>query len=262
METHKEVQKIIKEFNENINSHVFLIETDNIDSAYEDIKKIIKENIKDDISKEQIDNETYIELTIIKPLNKDIGKDEILNLQQKIKTKPILSDNQYYIIYKADQMNLSASNKLLKTIEEPYEGTIGFLITTNVDLIIPTIKSRCEIISIMYNTKEEEELSEVNDVALKFIEILEEGNLYDWHQYSSEIKDIKELGIDIANKVKNYYTDAAKKEKTIKIIEKNNKYDTIVKKSMYLNKSLTKLKNNMNGLLLLETLYINLKKVK
>ena len=85
METHKEVQKIIKEFNENINSHVFLIETDNIDSAYEDIKKIIKENIKDDISKEQIDNETYIELTIIKPLNKDISKDEILNLQQTMR---------------------------------------------------------------------------------------------------------------------------------------------------------------------------------
>ena len=262
METHKEVNKIITEFNENINSHVFLIETDNIDLAFNDIKTIIKENISDEISKEQIENETYLELTIIKPNNKDIGKDEIINLQQKIKTKPILSENQYYIIYNADLMTLNAANKLLKTIEEPYDGTIGFLITTNVDLIIPTIKSRCEVKSVIYNNKKEEIDSENDKIALKFIELVEEGRLYDWHLYSSEIKDLKEKAIDIANIVKKYYTSAAKQEKVIKSIEKNNKYDTIVKKSLFLNRFLTKLRINMNSLLLLETLYINLKKVK
>lgn len=262
MEAQKEVKKIITEFNENINSHVFLVETDNLELAYKDIKNVIKENIKDKISKEQVENETYLELTIIKPNNKDIGRDEILNLQQKIKTKPILSENQYYIIYSADQMTLNAANKLLKTIEEPYDGTIGFLITTNVDLIIPTIKSRCEVKSIIYNTKKQELNIENDKIALKLIELVEEGSLYDWHEYSASINDLKDKAVEIANIVKKYYTDAAKQENVIKTIEKNNKYDTIVKKSLFLNRFLTKLRINMNSLLLLETLYINLKKVK
>ena len=48
-------------------------------------------------------------------------------------------------------MNQSASNVLLKFLEEPSDNIIGFLITNNLKLILPTIKSRCEVITINYD---------------------------------------------------------------------------------------------------------------
>ena len=48
------------------------------------------------------------------------------------------------IIWMAEKMNIAASNKLLKLIEEPPAKTIFLLITENEDQIITTIKSRCQ----------------------------------------------------------------------------------------------------------------------
>ncbi|MFK5880192.1 MAG: DNA polymerase III subunit delta' [Flavobacteriaceae bacterium] len=48
------------------------------------------------------------------------------------------------IIWMADKMNISASNKLLKLIEEPPEKTVFILIAENEEQIISTIRSRCQ----------------------------------------------------------------------------------------------------------------------
>ena len=71
-------------------------------------------------------------------------------------------------------MNDTASNKLLKTIEEPSENIIGFLLTSNIDIILPTIKSRCEILSAKYDSlaKENEESFEIDDTAIKLINLI------------------------------------------------------------------------------------------
>ena len=50
------------------------------------------------------------------------------------------------IIWMAEKMNREASNKLLKLIEEPPNKTVLLLLTTNEDLIIDTIKSRCQVV--------------------------------------------------------------------------------------------------------------------
>jgi DNA polymerase-3 subunit delta' len=51
-------------------------------------------------------------------------------------------------------MNISSANKLLKVLEEPSENVIGFLLTENESLIIPTIKSRCQRFKKHYQTDE------------------------------------------------------------------------------------------------------------
>ncbi len=46
----------------------------------------------------------------------------------------------------AEKMNTSASNKLLKLLEEPPEKTVFLLVAEDEQQIITTIKSRCQIL--------------------------------------------------------------------------------------------------------------------
>ena len=48
------------------------------------------------------------------------------------------------VISLADEMNEKAQNTLLKTLEEPYDKSLIFLISENVEKLLPTIRSRCQ----------------------------------------------------------------------------------------------------------------------
>lgn len=50
------------------------------------------------------------------------------------------------IIDQCHMMNTQAANALLKSIEEPPEGTFYFLITSNISSVLATIKSRCRVL--------------------------------------------------------------------------------------------------------------------
>ena len=259
------VNNIINEFNENINSHVFLIETNDINSAINDIKSIIKSVISadEDVSS-QIDNDTYIELISIIEEESEIKKDVILDLQKRLNTKPILSNYKFYIISPAEKLNLNSANKLLKTIEEPEDGIIGFLITSNSDLIIDTIKSRCEEQVLLYDTVESVVNTDVIEAAKIFISDVESKSLYAWHKDSKKIDNLKENGYAIAKEIKKIYTNACIGPTTE--IEKglinNNQREILFKKAEFINNYLSKLRENMNNILLLDMLFIELKKVK
>ena len=73
-----------------------------------------------------------------------IGVDEALEVVKKLQLKSYEGGFKVMIIWMAEKMNTSAANKLLKLIEEPPQKTIFLLVTENEDLIINTIKSRCQ----------------------------------------------------------------------------------------------------------------------
>ena len=50
------------------------------------------------------------------------------------------------IIWMAEKMNIAASNKLLKLLEEPSDKTVFILIAENEEDIIQTIRSRCQVL--------------------------------------------------------------------------------------------------------------------
>lgn len=274
MEAAKTIARIEKEFNENVNSHVFLFETNAIDKALTDVKKIIKSVLKANSTVEnQIDEENYLELCIIKTDGKEIKKDQILLLQDRIKIKPVLSKYMFYIILNAEKLNETAANKLLKTIEEPNENIIGFLISSNNDLILPTIKSRCQIERLEYlNIISDDINPEVEKTTRDIIEIIEKGTLIDLNIYLFDKKQkdfIKENGKKVACRIKDYYNTACEVKKmdeynvdVIKLINDNSKYKEKIAIAEYLNKRLNKLTQNMNAELLLEMLYIDLEEVK
>ena len=259
------IKTITTEFNENKNSHVFLIETNDIDKCIVDIKTIIKSVINtDEVTNSQIDDDSYMELITVREETGEIKKDKILELQKRINTKPILSNYKMYIIAPAELLNINSANKLLKTIEEPEEGIIGFLVTTNEDLIIDTIKSRCELHVVLYDSDNDIVNEEIIKYANNFIKTLEEGDLFSWHKEASKISNLKEIGVDIAKEIKKIYTNAGTGINTALdeyLISKNDR-KTLIKKAEYINKLLTKLRTNMNSVLLLDLIYIDLKKVK
>ncbi len=53
---------------------------------------------------------------------------------------------QVWIIDSAHKMTLQAANSFLKLLEEPPEKTVFILITNNLDQILPTIRSRCQLV--------------------------------------------------------------------------------------------------------------------
>ena len=73
-----------------------------------------------------------------------------INSVRDIKREAAMSTTEdgkkIFIIFNADMMNAEASNSLLKTLEEPLQGTILLLTTSAKDQLLPTIISRCQLI--------------------------------------------------------------------------------------------------------------------
>ena len=82
------------------------------------------------------------------------SKGQIEEMMTKFSTKPIYSKYNNYVIINAEKMNESSGNSLLKFLEEPEDNIIGFLIVNNKENVLPTIKSRCEIIHVDYDIQE------------------------------------------------------------------------------------------------------------
>lgn len=152
-----------KKYEDNKLSHAFLIETNNYELCLNDIKQLLKivncpDKYKSDCTEQcnlckLIDLLNLPSIIIVEPDGMSIKKQQLNELQEKFSTKPVYSRYNIYIIKDADMMNDSASNCMLKFLEEPEDNILGFFITTNKERVIDTIKSRCQIMKIDYATK-------------------------------------------------------------------------------------------------------------
>lgn len=97
---------------------------------------------------QRIDDGNFTELKIISPDGSWIKKEQLEELQKQFSMKAIESKNKVYIINDAEKMNASASNSILKFLEEPEPGIIAILITDNMYQLLDTIISRCQVISL------------------------------------------------------------------------------------------------------------------
>ncbi|MFH1382617.1 MAG: DNA polymerase III subunit gamma/tau [Chloroflexota bacterium] len=70
--------------------------------------------------------------------------DDIRSLREKVNYAPNQARFKVYIIDEVHMLSNSASNALLKTLEEPPAHVIFILATTEVHKILPTIMSRCQ----------------------------------------------------------------------------------------------------------------------
>lgn len=77
------------------------------------------------------------------------GEIRVEDAQEILKSLALKSYEGGYkimIVWMADKLNIAASNKLLKLLEEPSDKTLFILISENEEAIIQTIRSRCQVL--------------------------------------------------------------------------------------------------------------------
>lgn len=80
-------------------------------------------------------------------VKRNITVSQIRKMQQALTTRPTLGSRRVVLIDPADDMEKSASNALLKSLEEPPVGTFFILLTHRPARLLPTIRSRCRIVN-------------------------------------------------------------------------------------------------------------------
>lgn len=95
----------------------------------------------------RINSGNHPDVHLVEPDGASIKKHQIQSLQEEFSKTGVESKRKVYTIVHADQMTQNAANSLLKFLEEPNSETVAILITEQVQQILPTILSRCQIIS-------------------------------------------------------------------------------------------------------------------
>ena len=72
------------------------------------------------------------------------GIDDIREIVDKVAQRPAAGRRKVYIVDEAHMLTKEASNAVLKTLEEPPEHVIFVLCTTEMQSMLPTIRSRCQ----------------------------------------------------------------------------------------------------------------------
>ncbi|MEK9201089.1 MAG: hypothetical protein AAB909_03910, partial [Patescibacteria group bacterium] len=81
-----------------------------------------------------------------------IGIDEVRSLQNFLSKKPSGGKKNIVILHDAHLLTLPAQQAILKTLEEPPGDSQIYLVTSQPDSLLPTILSRCQIISPQHTT--------------------------------------------------------------------------------------------------------------
>ena len=102
---------------------------------------------------DRIDNCNYSELKIIESDSNVIKKEQLLELQSVFSLSSVEGIYRIYIIRDCDKMNKQASNSLLKFLEEPTDGLIAILLTNNINNLLRTIISRCQVVNLINDNK-------------------------------------------------------------------------------------------------------------
>lgn len=189
LEKYKDGQPILYQLTNNIIannkiSHAYLFEKNNNEDTSDIIlsfvksllcpNKIINCSDKNCNICSRIDTGNYPEIMVINPDGLWIKKDQMLNLQKEFSKKKVEGLYRIYIINDCEKLNKYASNSILKFLEEPADDIIAILVTNNINLLLETIVSRCQVISLLPKKNEDVVLDEtvLSDV-IKFIDCVE-----------------------------------------------------------------------------------------
>ena len=107
----------------------------------------------------KIDSGNHPDLQLIRPEGSVLKIGQIRALQRQVIYEPLEAPRKIYILTDVDRMNPEAENCLLKTLEEPPAASVLILITSNVQALLPTTRSRCQI--LQFHPMPTQELAEI-----------------------------------------------------------------------------------------------------
>jgi len=96
----------------------------------------------------RINSRNHPDVHWIEPDGQSIKLEQIRNLQKEFTYSGLESDQKAYIIKGAETLTLNAANRILKFLEEPSQKTMAIMLTENGQAMIPTIRSRCQLIEL------------------------------------------------------------------------------------------------------------------
>ncbi len=104
---------------------------------------------------QQFETGRYPELQVLQPRSKSrkILIEEIRDFEHQLKLTAAPDRLKAGLIVEADRLNEQSQNAFLKTLEEPPQRTMLILVTTQPQGLLPTIRSRCQIISLLQNRR-------------------------------------------------------------------------------------------------------------
>jgi DNA polymerase-3 subunit delta' len=166
----------------------------NVDHHLNLFKNNTHPNIK--IIEKEIDSKTG-------KIKSNITIDQIRRLRTFLNSTSIIQNSSKIVIVdSADYLNISSANSMLKILEEPKESTYIFLISNQISLLLPTIRSRC--LKIKFNTHNltnftniiKDNIDEISNEEINFYYELTYGSpgttiLY----YNNDFLDIFQLSI-------------------------------------------------------------------
>ena len=281
----------------------YLFCCDDIEYIYNYAKDFVKEIIslsKIEESKleniyKRIDNEEYTELKIVIPSGNFIKKEQLIELQNSVMNKPVEGNKIVYIIKNCEKLNSSSANSILKFLEEPADDIIAILLTDNIDSVISTIKSRCQVLNFKnmrqsYDSDnkfkkiilpenseiEEEKINSLIESSLEFIKKIEKNKInlfiYEKDLLFEKFTTIDEitllLNVLICSYIDSLYLILGKKikymndyEEIVDFIVENNNKNSIIKKINIFNEIKNQIKLNINIKLMFDRLIIELSEV-
>lgn len=96
----------------------------------------------------RIDSHNHPDVHWIEPDGQSIKIEQVRNLQKEFTYSGLESNQKVYVIKDADTLTVNAANRILKFLEEPSKETTAIMLTENSQSIIPTIRSRCQVIDL------------------------------------------------------------------------------------------------------------------
>lgn len=96
------------------------------------------------------------DIHIIEPLpdKRDISIEQLRTMQRELSLRPYEAPRKVCIIEPAERMSVNAANSLLKTLEEPPGNALIILLTENAGMLLPTIRSRCQLMRFSHLSPE------------------------------------------------------------------------------------------------------------
>lgn len=104
--------------------------------------KICQQIVREMIDKFNISPFNFHEIV---PVN-SIGIADVRNLNRILIQKPYHSQKRLIVLKQMEKATLEAQNALLKLLEEPTFHTYIILLSNNINKLLPTVVSRCQII--------------------------------------------------------------------------------------------------------------------
>lgn len=178
-----------------------------------------------------IDTRQYVDIINYHPKKASFGVDEVRELIAEVNKKPFEGNKKVIIIHEGNKLTIQAQNALLKTIEEPPTGVFIIILCESLELILDTIKSRCQIYKLTPLSKSEitEYIENIKGNATKE-EILaalaySEGvpGRAERFLIDSNLRNLRQLLLDVLNEANNGAADVLLEYENLLLSYKDNK---------------------------------------